>query len=1125
MAKESHKRKRSRSHRRSRDDKAKKSRRSDSHERSLSRSPSHHRGSKDKKGSRRSDDRSKSRSRSVKRSHNDKKNRHRRHDRRDRSSSRSSSRSRNDKVRKSRRNDSGERSLSRSPSHRRSHKDDKKKSNRGESKDKSRSPSRHRGHADKRKKSKRNESGERLGSRSPGQESRHGDPIKRSSKNKDRSSSRSHKRSRRDRSRSPPRDDPMKDNEKDKEIQMRKERLEKWKAEMNKSEKTESSSGSNNGDAEPCAIDAPVERQETEMERMQREIQLMVDKIEHSHAARKKEAEEAQPATSSVLPTAAKWTLENESDEEGVEKPNATEEDEIDPLDAFMIGIDQEVKEINKKDQLIAARHSTANRSKSVIIVNSVVKSSKVQQKEELMESNIDGLEYSSEEEEENLNDTMNKLVKKRKELMAVDHNKIYYSTFRKDFYIEVPELTNMTIEEVEEHRRELENVTVKGKNCPKPVKSWAQCGVSKKVLDCLKKHKFEKPTPIQAQALPIVMSGRDMIGIAKTGSGKTLAFLIPMFRHILDQPELEQNDGPIAIIMTPTRELALQIWKECQKFAKPLELRAVCIFGGTGISEQIADLRRGAEIIVCTPGRMIDMLAANSGRVTNLRRVTYVVLDEADRMFDMGFEPQVMKIMDNVRPDRQTIMFSATFPRQMEALARKVLQKPVEVTVGGRSVVCNDVEQNIIILESNLKFQKLLELLGIYQPQGSVLVFVHKQELADELMGNLIQHQYPCLALHGGLDQYDRMHNMSEFKNGNTKLLIATSVCSRGLDVKDLLLVINYDCPNHYEDYVHRCGRTGRAGKHGHAYTFLTPDQGRCAGDLIKALQLSKTAVPSELTDLWNQHVKEMEAEGKKVYTASGFRGKGFKFDEAEAQLADERKKLQKAGLGLQGSDDEFDDEDMDKKIEEMFASRKRITDADQPSANQTTVSNQEKLEMAMKAASQISALRNIGDGSTDVNQKAVTSILSGDMTSSTMTSKVLAEQMAKRLNAKLGYVQEEEDGDQKQEAARQPEKRYEEELEINDFPQNARWKVTSKETLCNISEYSEAGVTVRGVYIPAGKQPKEGERKLYLNIEASSEMDVQKAKAEITRLIKEELLKAQTYLPAVNKSRYKVV
>lgn len=323
--------------------------------------------------------------------------------------------------------------------------------------------------------------------------------------------------------------------------------------------------------------------------------------------------------------------------------------------------------------------------------------------------------------------------------------------------------------------------------------------------MDILRKLGFEKPTPIQSQAIPAIMSGRDLIGIAKTGSGKTLAFILPMFRHILDQPPLEDGDGAIAIIMAPTRELCMQIGKDIRKFSKSIGLRPVCVYGGTGISEQIAELKRGAEIIVCTPGRMIDMLAANSGRVTNLRRVTYIVLDEADRMFDMGFEPQVMRIIDNVRPDRQTVMFSATFPRQMEALARRILKKPIEVIVGGRSVVCKDVEQNVAILEDEAKFFKLLELLGVYQEHGSIIVFVDKQENADILLRDLMKASYPCMSLHGGIDQFDRDSTILDFKSGKVRLLIATSVAARGLDVKDLILVVNYDVPNHYEDYVHR--------------------------------------------------------------------------------------------------------------------------------------------------------------------------------------------------------------------------------------------------------------------------------------------------------------------------------
>ncbi len=286
-----------------------------------------------------------------------------------------------------------------------------------------------------------------------------------------------------------------------------------------------------------------------------------------------------------------------------------------------------------------------------------------------------------------------------------------------------------------------------------------------------------------------------------------------------------------------------------------------MAVYGGTGISEQIAELKRGAEVIVCTPGRMIDMIAANSGRVTNLRRVTYVVMDEADRMFDLGFEPQVNKIVDNIRPDKQTVMFSATFPRQMEQLARRVLNKPIEITIGGRSVVCKDVEQHVILIDDDEKYLKLLELLGIYQEAGSVLVFVDKQENADELMRKLMKNSYPCMSLHGGIDQYDRESTIVDFKNANIPLLIATSVAARGLDVKDLILVVNYDCPNHYEDYVHRCGRTGRAGHKGYAYTFITSDQVKYSGDIIHALELSTQKIPDDLKEAWDKYVKEMEA------------------------------------------------------------------------------------------------------------------------------------------------------------------------------------------------------------------------------------------------------------------------
>ncbi|MGH0166490.1 UNVERIFIED_CONTAM: hypothetical protein FKN15_072601, partial [Acipenser sinensis] len=823
-----------------------------------------------------------------------------------------------------------------------------------------------------------------------------------------------------------------------------------------------------------------------------------------------------------------KWSLEDDDDddEEGVavaseEEAEAEEEveaaaesmeavdDEQDTLDAYMEEVKEEVKKFNMGSMKGANDKKSGTTVTKVMTVLTTKKASSDSEKKkgELMENDQDAMEAK---EEVDLQTALTGYQSKQRKLLEpVDHQKIEYEPYRKNFYVEVPELTRMSPEDVHVYRLELEGITVKGKGCPKPIKTWVQCGISMKILSALKKQNYDKPTPIQAQAIPAIMCGRDLIGIAKTGSGKTIAFLLPMFRHIMDQRPLEEAEGPIAVIMTPTRELALQITKECKKCSKPLGLRVVCVYGGTGISEQIAELKRGAEIIVCTPGRMIDMLGANNGRVTNLRRVTYVVIDEADRMFDMGFEPQVMRIVDNIRPDRQTVMFSATFPRAMEALARRILSKPVEVQVGGRSIVCSDVEQHVIVLEEENKFLKLLELLGHYQEKGSVIIFVDKQEHADGLLKDLMKASYPCMSLHGGIDQYDRDSIINDFKNGACRLLVATSVAARGLDVKHLILVINYNCPNHYEDYVHRAGRTGRAGNKGFVYTFITEDQARYAVDIIKALELSGAAVPPQLEQLWNNFKDQQKAEGKSIKSSSGFSGKGFKFDETEHALANERKKLQKAALGLQDSDDEDGALDIDEQIESMFNSKKRVKDmaapggggggganapaggGGGPSMLVPSAGNAEKLEIAKKLALKINAQKNLGSEALDVMQQATNAVLrGGTIQPQSVSAKTIAEQLAEKINAKLNYIPVEKQEEEKQESAQNETlKRYEEELEINDFPQTARWKVTSKEALQRIGEYSEAAITIRGTYFPPGKEPKEGERKIYLAIETENE------------------------------------
>ncbi|CDH93272.1 RNA helicase [Caenorhabditis elegans] len=629
--------------------------------------------------------------------------------------------------------------------------------------------------------------------------------------------------------------------------------------------------------------------------------------VEKWRAQKKKEELDLQSEQSDEKSEKKPWNLEDEDDEdefdiknEGISEENPVKmeekvekmdtDDEEDPLDAFM-------KEIATKNA-----KKTGNSTQKASGIVTIVQEEKPEPEKGQVLENEDNMDMVIDDFD--IETAAASLCHKGRMLAQTDHSKVYYRKFKKNFYIETEEIRRMTKAEVKAYREELDSITVKGIDCPKPIKTWAQCGVNLKMMNVLKKFEYSKPTSIQAQAIPSIMSGRDVIGIAKTGSGKTLAFLLPMFRHILDQPELEEGDGPIAVILAPTRELAMQTYKEANKFAKPLGLKVACTYGGVGISEQIADLKRGAEIVVCTPGRMIDVLAANSGKVTNLRRVTYLVLDEADRMFDKGFEPQIMKVVNNIRPDKQTVLFSATFPRHMEALARKVLDKPVEILVGGKSVVCSDITQNAVICAEHQKFLKLLELLGMYYEEGSSIVFVDKQEKADDIVDQLMRTGYNSVApLHGGIDQHDRDSSIADFKTGVIKVLVATSVAARGLDVKNLILVVNYDCPNHYEDYVHRVGRTGRAGRKGYAYTFVLPEhQEKMAGEICRAFETAGCKPPADLKAMFERFKSEMAAEGKEVKLGGkGFEGSGYKYDEGEAEADANKKRMTRLTAQLQ--------------------------------------------------------------------------------------------------------------------------------------------------------------------------------------------------------------------------------
>ncbi|XP_077398274.1 ATP-dependent RNA helicase DDX42 isoform X2 [Festucalex cinctus] len=462
--------------------------------------------------------------------------------------------------------------------------------------------------------------------------------------------------------------------------------------------------------------------------------------------------------------------------------------------------------------------------------------------------------------------------------LPPIDHSEIDYPPFEKNFYNEHEELSSLTGTQVVELRQKL-NLRVSGAAPPKPCTSFAHFSFDEQLMHQIRKSEYTQPTPIQCQGMPIALSGRDMIGIAKTGSGKTAAFIWPMLVHIMDQKELEPGDGPIGIIVCPTRELCQQIHAECKRFGKAYSLRSVAVYGGGSMWEQAKALQEGAEIVVCTPGRLIDHVKK---KATSLQRVSYLVFDEADRMFDMGFEYQVRSIASHVRPDRQTLLFSATFRKKIERLARDILMDPIRVVQGDIGEANEDITQVVEMLPSGAdKWSWLTRRLVEFTSSGSVLIFVTKKANSEELATNLMQEGYSLGLLHGDMDQSERNKVISDFKKKNLPVLVATDVAARGLDIPSIRTVVNYDVARDIDTHTHRIGRTGRAGEKGVAYTLLTSKDTTFAGDLVRNLEGANQSVSKELMDLalqnpWFRKSRFKGGQGKKLNIGGG--GLGYR-------------------------------------------------------------------------------------------------------------------------------------------------------------------------------------------------------------------------------------------------------
>ena len=354
-------------------------------------------------------------------------------------------------------------------------------------------------------------------------------------------------------------------------------------------------------------------------------------------------------------------------------------------------------------------------------------------------------------------------------------------------------------------------------------------------ILKALEKQGYSQPTPIQEQAIPILLKGHDLLGVAQTGTGKTAAFGIPILNHLLKNKSSGEGKRKIkALVVTPTRELAIQIAENFTAYSQFTPLRNTVIFGGVKQSKQVASLQQGVDILVATPGRLLDLM--NQGYIT-FRDLKYVVLDEADQMLDMGFIHDVKKIIAKLPPNRQSLFFSATMPKTIVELSQKMLGDFERVTIKPQQATAEKVEQGVYFVSKNNKPKLLIHLLEL-RPDDSVLVFSRTKHGANKIVKTLDKAQIKSAAIHGNKSQAQRQKALGEFKEGILKVLIATDIAARGIDVDNLALVINFDLPNVSETYVHRIGRTGRASASGIALSFCMGDERPYLKDIEKLIK-----------------------------------------------------------------------------------------------------------------------------------------------------------------------------------------------------------------------------------------------------------------------------------------------
>ena len=495
----------------------------------------------------------------------------------------------------------------------------------------------------------------------------------------------------------------------------------------------------------------------------------------------------------------------------------------------------------------------------------------------------------------------------------------------------------------------------------------------------------------------------------------------------------------------------------------------------------------------------------------------------------DLGFEPQISRILMNIRPDRQTVMFSATFPRQIESLAKKILNKPIEVVIGNRGQTAKNIEQHIEVINRDMIFLRILELLNEYN-DTKIIIFCELKEDVIELWKQLTKRKFDCVLLYGGMDQEDRIDSIEKIKNGIAKILISTSLSARGIDIKDCGLVINFNCPNHKEDYIHRIGRTGRAGKKGIAYTFIDPkNEDHLAEDIVRALEMSNQEIPEELKNVVKEYKIKLENGEAEKFRISGFLGRGYQFNNIE----NEKNKIERKLIGSGYDNDKYNEyNDNIQKEEEIERNKKELKLLNDNSSQALILRGKtlkEKHEEKMKNLKRDKKAQQIA---MDIgNNVARAAILTGK---SNNEIKIIVQNAMKKAleNYKAGVSTKKgvEDATKIIEEWEKEENLknhiFSLEFEINDYPINTRIKLTRKDYLKQLGENDNVEIIQRGVFVEPGKNTPIGQKKLYLLIKGQNQSNVNAAYSEIKRKFEESALSFYTssFGYTGNTQRYKI-